>query len=137
MLFNEINDNFRKVLIKNIKNGKMLCIENKQIYFNSFDENKDISFIWFITIIDNEITFYSNGVYLGVSKLNNNIVGEKYMKRWAFEKINNRYKFYFENCKNYLTFEKNMAKVKVCETEDYQTFEMIDFYLLLYFILHQ
>ena len=129
MIFNEINDNFRKVLIKNIKTDKMLCIENKQqIYFKSFDENKIYSLVWFITIIDNEITFYSNGAYLGVSKFTKNVVGEKYMKRWKFEKTNNRYKFNFENSKNYLTFEKNMAKVKVYKTEDYQTFELIDFY---------
>ena len=95
MIFDEINDNFRKVLIKNIKTDKMLCIENKQIYFKPFDKNKDISFVWFITIIDNEITFYSNGAYLSVSKYNKNVVGEKYMKRWIFEKIKNRYKFYF------------------------------------------
>ena len=97
MIFDEINDNFRKVLIKNKKADKMLCIENEQIYFKSFDENKDISFVWFITIIDNEITFYSNGVYLGVDKFNEKVVGEKYMKRWSFEKINDRYKFYFVN----------------------------------------
>ena len=50
------------------------------------------------------------------------------MKRWIFEKIDNRYKFYFENSKNYLTFEKNRAKVKEFENEDYQTFDLIDFY---------
>ena len=132
MIFDEINDNFRKVLINNIKANKMLCIENEQIYFKSFDKNKDISFVWFITIIDNEITFYSNGVYLSVDKFNEKVVGEKYMKRWSFEKVNNRYKFYFENTKKCLTLDKNknksMAEVKVYKAEDYQTFELIDFY---------
>ena len=122
MIFNEINDNFRKVLIKNITTDKMLFIIdgkfNKEIYFKTFDENNSELFVWYITIINKEITFYSNRAYLGVSKFNKKAVAEKYMKRWTFEKINNKYKFYFENIKNYLTFEKNRAKVKEIN-EDY------------------
>ena len=122
MIFNEINDNFRKVLIKNITTDKMLFIIdgkfNKEIYFKTVDENNSELFVWYITIINKEITFYSNRAYLGVSKFNKKAVAEKYMKRWTFEKINNKYKFYFENIKNYLTFEKNRAKVKEIN-EDY------------------
>ena len=39
---------------------------------------------WDITLIDNEITLFSNGYYLGYDENSNKIVSDKYMKIWNF-----------------------------------------------------
>ena len=132
LIFQEINDNFRKVIIKNKKNDKVLCVEkskpNIKISFQSCIGKSSDLFLWDVTIIDNEITFYSNGIYLGVSTFTKNAFAEKYMKIWKFEIIGKKYKFFFENKKNVLTVEGNRAKVKEFENEDNQTFELLDSY---------
>ena len=132
LIFQEINDNFRKVIIKNKKNDKVLCVEkskpNIKISFQSCNGKSSDLFLWDVTIIDNEITFYSNGIYLGVSTFNKKAFAEKYMKIWKFEIIGKKYKFFFENKKNVLTVEGNRAKVKEFEKEDNQTFELLDSY---------
>ena len=44
---------------------------------------------WDITLIDNEITLFSNGYYLGYDENSNKIVSDKYMRRWNFTKTKN------------------------------------------------
>jgi hypothetical protein len=39
---------------------------------------------WDITILDNEITLFSNGFYLDLNKNNGNTIGLQYMKEWNF-----------------------------------------------------
>ena len=63
------------------------------------------SFIWYITIIDNEITLCSNEFYLDADENEGIGKGYPYMKRWKCERIINNYLIYFENKNNMLTID--------------------------------
>ena len=49
---------------------------------NNFDTK---SFDWYVTIIGNEITFFSNEYYLGVDLEKRKVTSEPYMKRFNYE----------------------------------------------------
>ena len=68
-------------LILNLdKNGKIFI-----------SDNIDESLTWDITLIDNEITIFSNGYYLSYDEKKKEIQNYKYMIRWHFEKENDFY----------------------------------------------
>ena len=72
----------------------------------------DNSCFWYITMMGNEITFYSNGRYLGANLQQRQIISDQYMQRFMFTKINNtndEYVFYFQNQNNILTANGNFA----------------------------
>ena len=66
LLFDEPSPNFKKVVITNSQNKSIFCMDNnRKPYFNS-DSKLDITkFAWYITLMGNEITLYSNESYLG------------------------------------------------------------------------
>ena len=85
------------------------------------------SSIWYITIIDNEITLYSNGFYLDAD-INKRIVKESpYMKRWKYELKDKNYSIYFEDKSNMLTIDGGKALIKnEDKSQNNQLFDFID-----------
>ena len=111
IIFEEPSPNFKKVIIINSDNNYIFCMkENRNPYFNTAFNFNINSYEWYVTIIRNEITFFSNGSYLGANLQKKRATGEQYMKRYNFEKINNNeYIFYYENKNNVLTLNGNNA----------------------------
>jgi len=117
---------FREVYIKN---------EDKYIYIEDngrtqISQKCDKKKLWFITLSeDNEITLFSNGFYLDISKDNYNTEGNSHtMIKWKFEKING--KFYRFICKrkennNILSIEGKEITVNKGDNKS-NKFELID-----------
>ena len=99
-------------MIKSKRDKKALYMENGEVKFISYQGSEINSFIWYITIIDNEITLYSNEFYLDADKNEGIAKGFPYMKRWKCEKKLNSYLLYFDD-KNYmLTIEGENALLR-------------------------
>ncbi len=107
------NKYFKKVVIK-LRNTIQVILymaQNGTIGFVS-PFYLDNSCYWYITMMGNEITFYSNGRYLGANLQQRQIISDQYMQRFMFTKINNtndEYVFYFKNQNNILTANGNFA----------------------------
>ena len=117
IIFEEINPHFRKVTIKNIKTSNLLCMNylGNIIFLPQKNINDNYSYIWYITILDNEITFYNNQFYLGINPKEKKVVKEEFMKKWKFNIIEKTsyYFFYYENESNILTENNNQALVQL------------------------
>ena len=129
LIFNEISDNFKKVIIKSYSNNYLLKVDGNRKVFLEENINKEIDpFFWYVTIIDDEITFYSNESYLSVNKDGKTINGYEFMIRWKFELIEkDKYIFYYKNEYNALTENKN--NVILCQKDlknNRQYFILID-----------
>ena len=103
----------------NYKNkNTFLCIDKK-------------SDVWDITIIEDEITLFSNGYYLDVdvNKDNETVIKSPYMAKWKF-RITKDGQYYFiypkKNNNNILSFEKNVLKVNKEKPGYYELFQLID-----------
>jgi hypothetical protein len=107
------NKYFKKVVIK-LRNTIQVILymaQNGTIGFVS-PFYLDNSCYWYITMMGNEITFYSNGRYLGANLQQRQIISDQYMQRFMFTKINNtndEYVFYYQNQNNILTANGNFA----------------------------
>ena len=116
IIFEEINPHFRKVTIKNIKTSNLLCMDylGNIIFLPQKKINDNYSYIWYITILDNEITFYNNQFYLGINPKEKKVVKEEFMKKWKFNIIEKTsyYFFYYENESNILTENNNQALIQ-------------------------
>ena len=91
-----------------------------------YEGNEDC--LWDITVLDNTITFFSNGFYL--KEENGNVIGYKYMVIWNFKKLNDN-NYYFisrksENNNNIFTLEGPGIKVNKSEYGENEIFELID-----------
>ena len=117
IIFEEINPHFRKVTIKNIKTSNLLCMDylGNIIFLPQKNIKDNYSYIWYITILDNEITFYNNQFYLGINPKEKKVVKEEFMKKWKFNIIEKTsyYFFYYENESNILTENNNQALVQI------------------------
>ena len=117
IIFEEINPHFRKVTIKNIKTSNLLCMNylGNIIFLPQKNINDNYSYIWYITILDDEITFYNNQFYLGINPKEKKVVKEEFMKKWKFNIIEKTsyYFFYYENESNILTENNNQALVQI------------------------
>ena len=106
------NKYFKKVVIKLRNTIQVLYMaQNGTIGFVS-PFYLDNSCFWYVTMMGNEITFYSNGRYLGANLQQRQIISDQYMQRFMFTKINNtndEYVFYFQNQNNILTANGNFA----------------------------
>ena len=80
--------------------------------FKSCEGLEITPFIWYITIIDNEITLFSNEFYLDFDKNEGIVKGSPYMKRWKCEIKNSYYSIYFEDKNNMLTIEGDKALIR-------------------------
>ena len=114
IIFEERCPNFKKVIIKNSENNCIFCMNENGIPCFNFADNFDTkSYSWNVTLIGNEITFFSNGSYLGADLNKRKVTGEPFMKRYNFEKINyGEYIFYYENKNNVLTVNGNHASIQ-------------------------
>ena len=127
IIFEEISENFRKVKIKNVGNNHFLKSENKEI---SFITDEKSSSIWYITLMDYEITFYSNGSYLYYDQQDKKIKGDETMRIWKYILDKNN-KFYIteKNGLKILAENKNELILEdIDEKKSSQLFEFIDIY---------
>jgi len=127
LIFNDNNENFRRVMIVNKFGAKALYMEDGKVELKSILGLEADSSIWYITIIDNEITLYSNGFYLDAD-INKRIVKESpYMKRWKYELKDKNYSIYFEDKSNMLTIDGGKALIKnEDKSQNNQLFDFID-----------
>ena len=96
---------------------------------NSYEGLEIDKLTWYIIIINNEMTLFSNNFYLGVDEKEKKVVGEKYQKKWNFEKENNKYFIYYKKKENILTIEENKVIIKEeNEFRQYQLFYLLDLF---------
>ena len=79
-------------------------------------------------MIGNEITFYSNGRYLGADLQKRMIISDQFMQRFIYTKVagdNNEYIFYYENNNNILTAICNIVALQKY-TGNNQIFKIIE-----------
>ena len=103
-----------------MRDGRVIFISYEGLVLSSY-------YIWYITIIDNEITLYSNDFYLDADKNEGIVKGFPYMKRWKCELKDINYSIYFEDKNNMLTIEENKALLrKENKNHKNQLFAFID-----------
>ena len=125
IIFEEISENFKKVMIKNIEYNNFLKMnENGEISIEKDEKIGSESLIWYVTMINSEITFYSNNLYLSMDK--SKLISSKYMKIWKYEKKEDKYLFYFNKKENTLTVKKNKAIIKKNKNKINQLFKLIE-----------
>ena len=83
---------------------------------------------WDITMIDGEITLFSNGYYLGYDEKLNKIISDQYMKRWNY--INTDNENYIIKTRNdlFITIIDNSLSLKDNnnENESHSLFQFIE-----------
>ena len=128
LIFDEICPNFRKIIIRNQKNKKKLCMNYEgKVEFVSY-EGRDIDrLFWYSIIINNEITFFSNNFYLSFDENLKIVNGYQYMKRWKYEIEKLNFIIYFENKNNILTENEDKAIITgLNNNKENQIFQFID-----------
>ena len=130
IIFGEQIQYFKKVVIKHSNTNSILCIDDKKNICLIEQDNMDINLnIWYVTIIENEITLFCNGYYLGTNVDLKTITCKKYMEKFKFEIINNNnYLFYYDNKENILTIDENRNLIIEKEKTDRtnQKFKLIE-----------
>ena len=130
IIFDEIVPNFKKVIIKNIKNQNILIMDEKgDILFkpNGNVDNANYSYFWYVTINENEITLYKDQFYLGIDIKNKKIVRDQYMKILNYQLCAKYYLIYKQTKDWILTDNKNEAVVDKKNERQYdQLFSFIE-----------
>ena len=130
IIFDEIIPNFKKVIIKNIKNQNILIMDEKgDISFkpNGNVDNANYSYFWYVTINENEITLYKDQFYLGIDIKNKKIVRDQYMKILNYQLCAKYYLIYKQTKDWILTDNKNEAVVDKKNERQYdQLFSFIE-----------
>jgi predicted secreted protein len=127
LLFKDINEYFRRVMIQSKQDKKALYMKDGKVQFISYQGNETSDFIWYITIVDNEITLFSNEFYLDADKNKRIVKGFPYMTRWKCEKKIYNYSIYFEDKNNMLTIDGDKALLKnENKNQKNQLFSFID-----------
>ena len=127
--FDEKSEYFKRVTIRNVETDSILCMEKDRTV--SFKRNQllDISqYNWYVTLMDGEITLYSNESYLGANINTKEPTGEEFMKTFKYEKIKaNEYLIYYNDKNNVLTVSGNKAILQgESNNKKYQKFKMIE-----------
>ena len=122
-----------------IRHAKICCKQNN--LFVNMNKNGNVelskeSSMWDITIIENEITLFSNGYYLDVTKkkvgneeeIGEELIGYKYMIIWNFQMDNNYYIFYYpkKDKENILSSNDNILKVNQIRIDESELFDIIE-----------
>ena len=128
LIFEEISPYFRKVIIKNKSVKKTFMMEKGMFIFIDYVGKEIDNFIWYITMINGEMTLFSNDLYLTVDN-NKNIIGSQWMTNWKFEIRNNKYLFYLNDKNNVLTLNGNIARLESENPNKIQIFELFDIIL--------
>ena len=131
IIFDEISPYFRKIIIKSNKTKKILQMDkNKKIKFvsnNDNDKDKDIeSKIWYVTLMNGEITLFSNDFYLSINEKDKTPIAYPFMIIWNFKENNNRYIIYYKNMNNVLTVNEDEAIISNQSNNSNQLFDFID-----------
>ena len=118
-----INEYIRHVYIFCENQNLYLCMGKEgEVYIN------EKGCPWDVTILDKEITLFSNGFYLDIKSDKNNIIGFRHMRIWNFEIIDDNY--YFINPKKYenniLSIENGEIKAKKSKADKNEKFKLID-----------
>ena len=114
-------------MIQSKQDKKALYMKDGKVQFISYQGNETSDFIWYITIVDNEITLFSNEFYLDADKNGGIVKGFPYMKRWKCEKKIYNYFIYFEDKNNMLTIDGDKALLKnENKNQKNQLFSFID-----------
>jgi hypothetical protein len=125
--FEKINRYFRRVMIKNKNTKKALFMEKGKVKFEGYEGNDIQQFIWYVTILDDEMTLFSNDSYLFVDEKNNmEIKGSEWMINWKYEAKDEKYLFYYKDKNNVLTLSGDNALLKKENNNDVQLFELLD-----------
>ena len=128
LIFEDINPCFRKVFIKSGVIKKAFIMEKGMPKFKDY-LGKDIDeFFWYITIINGEITLFSNDFYLSVDD-NKNIKGSEWMTNWKYEEKNNKFLLYYIDKNNVLTLDGNNARLEKENSNKIKKFELFDYIL--------
>ena len=130
--FNVKSPNFKKVTIKNSKTKSILCMDNNRK--PSFKSGADLDvklYNWYVTLMDGEITLYSNDSYLGANVNSKEVTGEEFMKTFKYEEIKNNktteYLIYYNNKNNVLTVSGNKAILQSeSNNKEYQRFKLVE-----------
>ena len=130
--FNVKSPNFKKVTIKNSKTKSILCMDNNRK--PSFKSGADLDvklYNWYVTLMDGEITLYSNDSYLGANVNSKEATGEEFMKTFKYEEIKNNktteYLIYYNNKNNVLTVSGNKAILQSeSNNKEYQRFKLVE-----------
>ena len=112
----------REILIYNSITNSTLIMNDNGTY--EMVSGKKEYPTWDITLIENEITLFSNGYYLGYDENVNKIITYKYMKRWIFEIINESYIIKTSNNK-FIYVDGNTLSLKD-NNNNYSIFQFID-----------
>ena len=103
-------------------------MQKGMLIFSDYVGKEIDNFIWYITMINGEMTLFSNDLYLTVDN-NKNIIGSQWMTNWKFEIRNNKYLFYLNDKNNVLTLNGNIARLESENPNKIQIFELFDIIL--------
>ena len=126
LLFEDVCPYFRRAIIRNKFLKKALFIKEgmpKVIEYEGIDIKE---LVWYITIINGEITLFSNDFYLNVDN-NKEVICSEFMNNWKYEEIDSNYLLFSQN-KNYvLTLDgNNVILEKENISNNSQLFELFD-----------
>ena len=125
IIFDEVLPYFRKIVIKSPKYGSFLKM-NKDGSVEFFGGKEVEDYIWYITIINGEITLFSNNLYLSFNIGNKEAIGYQFMIIWNIKENNGKYTIYYKNMNNVLTIKGNKAIVVNQSNNNAQSFSFID-----------
>ena len=126
LLFEESNQYFRKVIIKNRINNKVLYMDKKRPQFLDHHGVETNLFTWYVIIYNGEITLFSNGYYLFIDQ-NKNVIATELMKGWKYEIINSKFLFYYQNKNFVLTLsDNNVVLRKEDSNKNNQLFSLVE-----------
>ena len=125
--FSEKSSYIKQVTIYNKMENSALIMNNDGTF--EMIKGKKENSIWDITLINDEITLFSNGYYLGYDKNLNKIVSNKYMERLNY--INTTNDDYILIAKNDLLLSVNDNKIilvnkNIDNNDNYSIFQFID-----------
>ena len=85
--FSEKSSYIKEVIIYNKITNATLVMNNDGTF--EMIKGKKENSIWDVTLINNEITLFSNGYYLGYNRSSNKIISNKFMERLNYINIKN------------------------------------------------
>ena len=127
--FSDINLSEKSQYIREISiynsaaNSSLIMKDNGQV---ELIKGKKVNFHWDITLVDDEITLYSNGYYLGYNKELKKIISNKFMERLNYIQIKSEdYKIKVDN-DLFITINNNTLTIDNNNNENYSIFQFID-----------
>ena len=130
LIFEDICPYFRKVVIKSRENSKALFMnkDGKPEFKSSKETLETKKYVWYVTLMNNEITLFSNGSYIYFD-MKNDIAKYKGMEIFYYEVINKKYIIYYKNKNNVLTIDgDNLIFTNENPNKKNQLFDFIDEY---------